>query len=45
MPLDLVSFIGNAVGALAVKIVGNKKSVEKSELLEFVRTILKQVHG
>lgn len=40
-PLDLVSFIGNAVGALAVQIVGNKKSVEKHELLNFVYTILK----
>ncbi|MDR4503633.1 MAG: PfkB family carbohydrate kinase [Candidatus Scalindua sp.] len=40
-PLDLVSFIGNAVGALAVQIVGNKKSVEKYELLDFVHTILK----
>ena len=41
MPLDLVSFIGNAVGALAVQIIGNKKSVEKYELLEFVHAILK----
>ena len=41
MPMDLVSFIGNAVGALAVQIVGNKKSVEKHELLEFIHTILK----
>lgn len=40
MSLDLVSFIGNAVGALAVQIVGNKKSIEKYELLEFVHTIL-----
>lgn len=41
MPLDLVSFIGNAVGALAVQIVGNKKPVEKHELLEFINTLLK----
>lgn len=41
MPLDLVSFIGNAVGALAVQIVGNKKPVEKYELLEFIDTLLK----
>ncbi|MCP5003223.1 MAG: hypothetical protein GY941_04620 [Planctomycetes bacterium] len=41
-PLDLVSFIGNAVGALAVQIVGNKKAVEKHDLLDFVQTILKQ---
>jgi len=41
MPLDLVSFIGNAVGALAVQIVGNKKAVERFELLEFIHAILR----
>lgn len=41
LPLDLVSFIGNAVGALAVQITGNKSSVEKYQLLEFIHTILK----
>ncbi len=41
MPLDMVSFIGNAVGALAVQITCNKKSVEKHELLEFIHAILK----
>jgi rfaE bifunctional protein kinase chain/domain len=41
MPLDFVSFIGNAVGALAVQIVGNKKPVEKHEMLEFIHAILK----
>ena len=41
MSLELISFIGNAVGALAVQIVCNKKSIEKYELLEFIDTILK----
>ncbi|MDA8434307.1 MAG: PfkB family carbohydrate kinase [Nitrospiraceae bacterium] len=41
LPLDLASFIGNAVGALAVQIVGNKKAVEKYELLAFIDAILK----
>ncbi len=41
LPLDMVSFLGNAVGALAVQIIGNKKSVEKHELLEFVHAFLK----
>jgi rfaE bifunctional protein kinase chain/domain/rfaE bifunctional protein nucleotidyltransferase chain/domain len=41
LPLELISFIGNAVGALAVQIMGNKKPVEKYELLEFIHTILK----
>lgn len=41
MPLDLISFIGNAVGALAVQIPCNKKPVEKYELLEFIHALLK----
>lgn len=41
LPPGMVSFIGNAAGALAVQIIGNKKSVEKFELLEFMNTILK----
>lgn len=41
LPLDLISFIGNAVGALAVQIVCNKKPVEKDELLEFIGGILR----
>lgn len=41
VPLDMLSFIGNAVGAIAVQIVCNKKSVEKFELLEFINAILK----
>jgi rfaE bifunctional protein kinase chain/domain/rfaE bifunctional protein nucleotidyltransferase chain/domain len=45
MPLDFVSFIGNAVGAIAVQIICNKRSVEKAELLEFINTILKYSQG
>lgn len=41
MPLDLVSFIGNVVGALAVQIVGNKKPVEKYEVVEFIHNLLR----
>jgi len=41
LPLDFISFIGNAVGALAVQIVGNKKPVEKYELLEFINAMLR----
>jgi rfaE bifunctional protein kinase chain/domain len=40
MPLDLVSFIGNVVGALAVQIVGNKKPVEKYEVMGFAHNLL-----
>jgi rfaE bifunctional protein kinase chain/domain len=41
LPIELVCFIGNAAGALAVQIVGNKKPIEKYELLEFINTVLK----
>ncbi|MBF0558790.1 MAG: adenylyltransferase/cytidyltransferase family protein [Nitrospirae bacterium] len=41
LPIELVCFIGNAAGALAVQIVGNKKPVEKYELLEFINAVLK----
>jgi len=40
MPLDLVSFIGNAAGALAIQITANERPVEKDELLRFIRVVL-----
>ncbi|QWR77154.1 PfkB family carbohydrate kinase [Candidatus Magnetomonas plexicatena] len=40
MPVELVSFISNAVGALAVAIIGNKRPVEKYEVLEFIQNVL-----
>ncbi|MGA2619726.1 MAG: PfkB family carbohydrate kinase [Thermoguttaceae bacterium] len=40
LPLEVTSFVGNAVGALAVQIVGNKRPVEKYELLELVHSLL-----
>ena len=42
LPLDLITFIGNAVGALAVQIVCNKRSIERYELFEFLNTLLKK---
>ena len=38
---DLIGFIGNCVGALAVQIVGNKESVEPTALFKFITTLLK----
>lgn len=40
-PPELISFVGNAVGALAVQIIGNKKSVEQVPLYRFITTLLK----
>lgn len=41
MPTEAVGFVGNAVGALAVTIVGNKQSVEPVPLLKSINTMLK----
>lgn len=40
-PTEVVGFIGNAVGALAVRIVGNKESIEPVPLFKFITTLLK----
>jgi bifunctional ADP-heptose synthase (sugar kinase/adenylyltransferase) len=39
--MDLVGFIGNAVGALAVRIVGNRSAVEPVLLYKFITALLK----
>ena len=40
-PNELVGFIGNAVGALAIRIIGNKSPVEPVPLFKYIRTLLK----
>jgi bifunctional ADP-heptose synthase (sugar kinase/adenylyltransferase) len=40
-PMDLVGFVGNAVGALAVRIVGNRSAVEPVPLFKFITALLK----
>ncbi len=41
MPQDLVSFIGNAVGSLAVQIVCNREPVDLIHLVKFITRLLK----
>ncbi|MDH5748648.1 MAG: PfkB family carbohydrate kinase [Rhodospirillales bacterium] len=41
VPMDQVSFLGNAVGALKVEIVGHRSSVEKIPLIKFLTALLK----
>jgi len=41
MPQDLVSFIGNAVGSLAVQIICNRDPVKFVELVKFITRLLK----
>ena len=40
MPADLVSFIGNLVGALAVQIVGNRETVAPRDLYRLITSLL-----
>lgn len=41
VPQDLVVFIGNAVGALAVQIICNRNPIDLVDLKKFITTILK----
>lgn len=40
-PMDMIGFVGNAVGALAVRIVCNRESVEPIPLYKFITALLK----
>jgi sugar/nucleoside kinase (ribokinase family) len=39
--LDVVGFVGNAVGAIKVGILGHRKAVDKAATLAYIRTLLK----
>lgn len=41
LPMDVVGFVGNAVGALAVRIVCNRSAVEPVPLYKFITALLK----
>jgi rfaE bifunctional protein kinase chain/domain/rfaE bifunctional protein nucleotidyltransferase chain/domain len=41
VPMEVVGFVGNTVGALAVSIIGNKSSVEKKPLIRSIQSFLK----
>jgi len=40
-PVEIAGFIGNAVGAMKVLIVGNRLSVEPVPLFKYITTLLK----
>lgn len=40
-PAEIIGFIGNCVGALAVEIVGNKKSIDRKSTERFILNLLK----
>lgn len=41
LPPDVIGFIGNLVGAQAVRIVGNSRSIDRAELFRHVQTLLR----
>jgi rfaE bifunctional protein nucleotidyltransferase chain/domain len=41
LPMDLVGFVGNAAGALAVAIVCNRSPIEPTSLFKFISSLLK----
>ena len=41
VPIEVIGFIGNAVGTEAVGIVGNQRFIEKAPLLKHVEALLK----
>ncbi len=40
-PMELVAFIGNVAGALAVGVLGNRSSIEAAPLYKFITALLK----
>lgn len=41
IPIEIIGFIGNIVGSLAVEIVGNEKSIDKLSTEKFIISLLK----
>jgi len=41
VPNEILGFLGNIVGSLAVEIVGNKKSIDKLGTLKYIASLLK----
>lgn len=41
VPMDVIGFIGNVIGAIHVAVVGNKSSVEPDQVYRFIRTLFK----
>ena len=40
VPMEIIGFIGNAIGDLKVKIVGNKESVGKVALYQYIKSLM-----
>jgi len=40
-PSELLGFVGNVVGSMAVSVMGNKKSIDKPSVMEYVQHLLR----
>jgi len=40
-PVEIIGFLGNVVGALAVEIIGNKKAIDKLAVQKYLTSLLK----
>ena len=38
---ELIGFLGNAVGSMAVEMIGNQKSIDKLSLKKYITSLLK----
>ena len=38
---EVIGFLGNVVGALAVEIIGNKKSIDKMSVKKYITSLMK----
>jgi len=38
---ELLGFLGNVVGSLAVQVLGNKKSIKRTDVDKFITSLLK----
>lgn len=38
--IEEIAFVGNAVGSMAVKIIGNKSYIRRTDLLKYIKTLL-----
>lgn len=41
VPSELIAFLGNVVGGLAVGVIGNKKSIDKSSVQKYLKALLR----
>ena len=41
VPMEVIGFVGNAVGAIYIKVLGNLRPVGKDELLQYARSLMR----